>query len=116
MMFDACMAEGGKLLFPSWPAIITSPFSSSSVPPDCFGDVSTRSMEEPFSSHPGPGHGKLRPKAAEQQRPSKLKPPGKTGGCRPLPTRTVGGTNHKAKKGNSMKAVRTFPDGCQGMA
>ena len=59
---------------------------------------------------------KLRPKAAEQQRPSKLKPPGKTGGCRSLPARTVGGTNQKAKKGNSLTAVRAFPDGCQGMA
>ena len=100
------MTEGANLLCPNWPAIITSPFSISPVPPDRFGDVSIRLMEEPFSSHPGPGHGKLRPKAAEQQRPSKLKPPGKTGGCRPLPTWTVGGTNHKAEKGNSLTSVR----------
>ena len=49
--------------------------------------------------------------AAEQQRPCKLKLPGKTGGCRPLPARTVGGTNHKAKKGNSLTTCRKFPGG-----
>ena len=115
-MLDACMAEGASFCSRAGRQALLLHFLLLRFLQIALGMCPQDQWKNPSAVTPDPGHGKLRPKAAEQQRPCKLKPPDKTGGCRPLPARTVGGTNHKAKKGNSLTAVRAFPDGCQGMA
>ena len=55
---------------------------------------------------------KLRPKAAAIRQVEAARQDWRTLPA-PPPAWTVGGTNHKVKKGNSLTAVRAFPDGCQ---